>query len=296
MQSGKDFNQLIGLSWHNFIRKLIALLVGDFLVAVAIVLILRPNQMISGGVSGITVILNHLTHINMGLILFLLNAPLLILGFIFLKRSFMVVTMISAVVLSIYTGILDGIMPSTWSVTHDTILACIFGGVLNGMGMGICFRNGCSTGGFDIVGAILKSKYNITVGNALMVINTFVIGTSAFIYSVDRALYTLVALFISYQVVDRIHLGVGQQKQLFIISAKHEEIVATVYSQMRRGMTYIKGEGAYSHANFNIIYMICTPRQVVTVKSIVAHIDPNAFMAVSNTAEIQGRGFEAIEI
>lgn len=279
-----------------FIKKLLSILIGDFVCAVALVLLLKPNQLISGGVTGLAVLLDLFVPIPLGWILFLLNLPLMILGLIFLDKKFMFFTTISIFLISFYVGFLDSIMLGGVALTNDTLLACIFGGVLNGIGMGITFRNGCSTGGFDIIGAIIKKKYNISVGNVLMVINFFIIMSSSFVYSLDKALYTLIALFIAYSVMDKIHLGVGKQKQIFIISAHDEEIVQAIYDRMKRGMTYIHGEGAYSHNKFKIIYMICTAAEVVTVKDVINKVDKGAFMAVSDTSEIQGHGFRHIEI
>ncbi|MDY2986072.1 MAG: YitT family protein [Peptoniphilus sp.] len=279
-----------------FIKKLFAILIGNLFCAMAFVLLLRPNQLISGGVTGLSALLDLYLPIPIGLILFLLNLPPMILGIMYLDMKFMFFSTISIFLISFYVGVLDSITASGFIITKDVLLSCIFGGVLNGIGMGITLRNGCSTGGLDIIGAIIKKKYSISVGNVLMIINFFIIMLSSFIYSLDRALYTLVALFIAYRVMDKIHLGVGKQKQVFIISEHDEKIVNSIYSNMNRGMTYIYGEGAYSHNKFKIIYMICTPIEVVKVKSIINKIDKGAFVAVSDTSDIQGHGFRYIEI
>lgn len=286
----------LNMTKETFIRKFLAILIGDFFCAMALVTFLRPNEMISGGVTGVAVLIEPFIPLSIGLVLFLLNLPLLILGLIFLDKKFMLFTSMSIFIISFYVGLIDSVLPTGFAATHEVILGCVFGGALNGIGMGITFREGCSTGGFDIIAAIIKQKYNISVGNVLMGINFFIIMASSFVYSFDKALFTLIALFIAYQVMDIIHLGVGKQKQVFIISAKEKEIVETIYSSMRRGITYINGEGAYEHKNFKIIYMICSSAELVKVKSIVKKIDSNAFMAVSDTSEIMGQGFKGIEI
>lgn len=291
-----DLKNDLKMSKETFLRKFMAMIVGDFFCAFALVYFLRPNQLISGGVTGLSVLIDLFVPLSIGWILFLLNLPLLILGLIFLDKRFMLFTSMSILILSLYVGFLDSIIPTGFGATHEVILGCIFGGVLNGIGMGINFRNGCSTGGFDILGAIIKQKYNLSVGNVLMAVNFFIIIGSSFIYSFDKALFTLIALFIAYQVTDIIHLGVGKQKQVFIISAKEQEIVEAIYSQMKRGITYINGEGAYAHKDFKIIYMICSSAELVKVKNLVKKIDEDAFMAVSDTSEIMGRGFRGIEI
>lgn len=284
------------MSKETFFRKLFAILIGDFLCAFALVIFLRPNEMISGGVTGVSILLEPFVPISIGVLILLLNLPLMIFGLIFLDKKFMLFTSMSIFVLSFYVGFLDSILPNDFAATHNILLACVFGGAINGAGMGVTFRNGCSTGGFDIIGAIIKKKYNFSVGNVLMVINFIIIMISSLVFSFDKALFTLIALFIAYQVMDMIHLGVGKQKQVFIISSKNEEIVSAIYDTMQRGITYLNGEGAYAHKDFKIIYIICSSAELVKVKSVVQKIDRQAFMAVSDTSEILGSGFRNIEI
>ncbi|EFI41561.1 MULTISPECIES: YitT family protein [Peptoniphilus] len=289
------FNLSLNISKEIFIKKLFSVIFGTFASSIALVYILKPNGMISGGISGLSVLIENVTGIPLGLLVFLLNLPIMILGLFLLSREFMFFSVVSIFLLSIYISLLEKINPN-YILTENIILACVYGGVINGIGGGITFRNGTSTGGFDIIAAILKKYFNISIGSVLMMLNIVIIGISSFVYSTDKALFTLISLFICYQVIDKIQLGVGKQKQVFIISNNHEQITRTIQSQLDRGVTYINGKGAYSSNEITIIYLICSSRQIVKVKNIVKELDPKAFMAVSDTAEIQGSGFKTIEI
>lgn len=285
----KEFNRTM------LIKKLLSVIVGNLLCAAALLLFLRPNEMISGGLGGISLLLNTVSGIPVGTTVFVLNIPLIILGFFTLDPGFMLFSTVSIFVFSGYLSALE-VFARGIVITDDVLLACIFGGVLNGVGMGILFRNGNSQGGLDIVAAFFRKKFGVNIGNVLMTVNGVIITISAVIYSVDRALYTLVALFIAYQVLDKIQMGVGKQKQVFIISDKDEEITEMIQEEIHRGVTYLKGMGAYSGTPHKIIYCIVTTTQLVLLRSEVERLDPDAFMAVSETVEVSGRGFRKIEV
>lgn len=280
----------------TIVKRTLGVLFGDMISAFALVYMLKPNEMISGGVTGLSVLIESITGLPLGVLVFLLNIPLFILGLFFLDFEFMFFSGISIAVLSMWLGFFEAVKPVGYAITNEVFLACIFGGVINGVGGGILFRSGSSAGGFDIPAAIVKKKFNVPIGNVLLFLNCFIIGMSSFVYSVDKALFTLVALFISYQVIDMIQLGVGKQKQVFIISSEYEEITKEIHEILDRGITFIDGEGSYNCNKLKIIYLICTSRQIVTVKDLVREIDPNAFLAVSDTVEIQGKGFKKINI
>lgn len=281
---------------QTFISKFFAVLIGCLFVTISFVLVLRPNHMISGGVNGISVLIESVTGIRLSLLVLVLNLPLLIIGLIMLSKEFIFFTILSTLFTTFYVYVLTGIFPHDFAITKDPFLACVIGGILSGVGNGITFRYGTSTGGFDIIGAIAKKYYNINIGTGLLALNGAVIGASAYIFSIDRALYTLVAYIIAYSLVDKIHLGVGKQKQILIISSKYEEITDMIQHKISRGVTLIDAEGAYKHKKLKLIYCIATPLQLVKIKNFIKAIDPHAFVTVCETVEIQGSGFKKIEI
>ncbi len=286
----------LNLDRDTLIRKTLAVVMGNFFCALALVYFLKPNNMIPSGVMGISTLTSHVTGISISILILLINLPMMLLGIKYLNREFMVFSIMSVFLVSFYLEFLNKLTPENFAMTHNILLGAIFGGVLNGIGIGITLRNGTSTGGLDIIGTYMKKKYNVKIGSVLMAINFIIITISGFIFTFDEAMFTLLSLFISYQVSDRIQLGVGRQKQILIISPKYDEITRGIYEKMNRGVTYINGEGAYNRKDLEIIFLICTSMQLVTLKEIVREVDPAAFMAVSETTEIMGSGFRKIEL
>ncbi|MDO5038020.1 MAG: YitT family protein [Tissierellia bacterium] len=280
----------------EFLSKLIHTSLGCLFSALALSLFLKPNGMISGGINGISIILDQVTSFSLARLILFLNLPLLLLGFIFLKKSFMVFSTLSVFLLSSFVSLIYSLLPPDFSITQNILLAAVFGGVLNGTGLGLCFRAGTSTGGLDIVASILRQKYNFKIGSILQAFNFFIVLVSSFIFSIDQALFTLISMALTYSVLDRISLGVGRQKQVFIISSKYDDLAEEIQYRLDRGVTFFQGQGAWTRQDLRIIYCIVSSRQLVYIRKYVNQIDPHAFMAVSDTAEIQGRGFKKLEI
>lgn len=280
----------------DLLDKLVSTSLGCLCSALALSLFLKPNGMISGGINGISILLETLTPLPLSILVFLLNLPLLVLGFFKLNKTFMAFSCISVLVLSGSLGLIEAIFPPGFSLTQNTLLAAVFGGLLNGVGLGLCFRKGTSTGGLDILATIIRRRSNLKIGTVLQIFNFFIVLASSFIFSLDQALFTLISMALSYQVLDRISLGVGRQKQVFIISSRYQEIAQEIQYRLDRGVTFLQGQGAWTRHEVKIIYCIVSSRQLVYIRKYVKTIDPGAFMAISDTAEIQGRGFKKMEV
>ena len=279
----------------TFQRKLLSVIVCTLIVSFSIVYIIKPNLLISGGLTGLSILTSNVTGISLPLLIFILNIPTSVLSFFFLDRDFTFFSTLSILLLSVFSSFYQKIFPCFY-LTKEPILACIFGGLLNGIGMGIAFRNGTSTGGLDIVAAILKKKFNITIGSVLMGINFIIVSSLGYFFSIDKVLFTLILMFINYNVVDKIQLGVGKQKQVLAISEKNEEIAREIYKEVHRGATYIKGVTSYKKKDVYILYVVCSSKQLVKIRQIIKEIDPDAFVAVSDTSEILGNGFKELSV
>lgn len=279
----------------TFQRKLLSVIVCTLIVSFSIVYIIKPNLLISGGLTGLSILTSNVTGISLPLLIFILNIPTSVLSFFFLDRDFTFFSTLSILLLSIFASFYQKILPGFY-LTKEPILACIFGGLLNGIGMGIAFRNGTSTGGLDIVAAILKKKFNITIGSVLMGINFIIVSSLGYFFSIDKVLFTLILMFINYNVVDKIQLGVGKQKQVLAISEKNEEIAREIYKEVHRGATYIKGVTSYKKKDVYILYVVCSSKQLVKLRQIIKEIDPDAFVSVSDTSEILGNGFKELSV
>lgn len=279
----------------NFRIKLLSVLVCNLILAFSIVYIIKPNLLISGGLTGLSILTSNVTGLSLPLLIFILNIPTSVLSFFFLDRDFTFFSTLSILLLSVFASFYQKLMPGFY-LTKEPILACIFGGLLNGTGMGIAFRHGTSTGGLDIVAAILKKHFNITIGSVLMGINFIIVSSLGYFFSIDKVLFTLILMFINYNVVDKIQLGVGKQKQILAISDKNEEIAREIHDEIHRGATYIKGLTSYKKKDVNILYVVCSTRQLVKVRRIIKEMDPDAFVSVSDTSEILGNGFKELSV
>lgn len=279
----------------TFLRKLISAIFCSIITAFSITYIIKPNLLISGGLTGLSILTSNVTGLSLPLLVFLMNLPTSVLSLIYLDRDFTFFSTLVIFLLSIFISFFEKLAPGFY-MTKDPILACIFGGLLNGIGAGFAFRNGTSTGGLDIIAAILKKKLNISIGNVLMGLNLIIVSCLGYLYSIDKVLFTLILMFINYTVIDRIQLGVGKQKQVLIISDYNEKIAKDIYAEISRGATYIKGVTFYKKKEVYILYVICSSRQLVKVRQIIKRTDKDAFVTVSDTSEILGNGFKELSI
>ena len=272
-----------------FIR-ILTLALGSIICAVGINGYLRPLGLLSGGATGIAIILNHLSGMNIGLIVFIINIPLFVLASFKLKREFVIYSMINMSMFSTLLGLTGDVYK--YIGVDDIMLSAIVGGVLNGIGMGITFRGRGSQGGMDIIAALIRKKWDISLGNALMGANLVIIGWGGTIFGINSFLYTIIVLFISYNFLDKVQTTFETKKSIMIISEHPKEIGEALMAGMDRAITYLQGEGGYSHMQKQIIYTIISPREVSKLKKIVNDHDPKAFISVFETNEVRGYRFK----
>ncbi|WP_425539478.1 YitT family protein [Microaceticoccus formicicus] len=276
------------------ISKLLAVIIGELLCAIAITYFFVPHKLLSGGIGGIAIMIQYLTNYSSGIFIFLFNIPLFILGFKKLTKNFMFYTFISANLLSIYLMVLKAVNFNFQ--IDDIILSAIFGGVINGIGMGIMFRFGTSQGGLDILAIIARKDWNMNIGSALLGMNLIIVLIASVLFGLTRGLYTIVAMYIGYQVVDKVISGFDVKKQILIVSKHSHEIAQKIMVDPHRGVTYFQAKGAYTGDSKDVIYCVANNRQVVRIKEVVDEIDPRAFMSISPMTEVKGKGFANAEI
>ncbi|SHH19293.1 YitT family protein [Tepidibacter thalassicus] len=274
----------------NLLFRLLNLSLGSLFCAIAINGFLAPNHLLSGGVGGIAIILNYIFKINIGLIVLFVNIPLFLIAYKKLDRNFIVYSLINMIIYSFFIGITSNIYD--YIKLDDLMLSCIFGGVLNGIGMGITFRNKGSQGGTDIIAALIKKKWDINLGTALMAANLMIVSIGGGVFGIKRAMYTLIALYVGYQVLDKIQMMLDAKKCAMVISDSSEEISKDIMNIMGRGVTFLQGEGAYSKDSKKVIYTVINPIELPKLKEIVEKHDKNAFISINETQEVRGRGFK----
>lgn len=269
---------------RRFITKFFILTIGILLVSVGLELFLIPNNIIDGGVVGISIISSYLTKMPLGVFIFSLNIPFLVFGYKKLGTNFILTSLYCIILLSITVGFFHG----KESATHDLLLACIFGGIIIGTGLGMILRNNGSLDGTEIVAVILNKKTGFSIGEIIMIVNFFILGSAGFIFGWDRAMYSLITFFIIFKTVDVVMEGFNESKSVIIISKKYKEIAKVIIENLGRGVTYIEGQGVYTGEPRKIVFCVITRLELASLKDHIHKIDPSAFIAIENVHEVHG--------
>lgn len=278
----------------EIIERLFFIILGNFLCSLAVNGFFIPSKLLSGGVGGIAIMIQYLIDIPTGISVFVINIPIFLIGARMVDKDFAIYGFISMFVYSTMLTLTNSV--GDYIPVDDVILRAIFGGVLNGVGMGLMFRHRANQGGFDIIAAIMKRKYNVNIGSALMMINTLIIGAASILFGLSSAMYTLIAMYIGYQVLDKVQIGFNLKKNVIIVSGLSETIAKEIITKLNRGVTFLEGMGAYSKENMQVIYCIITSNEVIKVKNIVDKVDPTAFLIINDVVEVKGSGFKDMGI
>lgn len=265
---------------------------ASVLYAVGISLFLDPNNLAPGGVTGIAIILNRLIGVKTGTLILLLNIPLILLGIWKFGWRFIVSTSYAILAVSIATDVLAPM----GAATNDRLLAAVAGGSLVAIALGLVFRAGATTGGMDIVVKVLRLKYpHMKTGSLFLVSDVIVASCSGLLFGdLNIVLYALIAVFVMSRVMDMVLYGMDEAKLLYIISDMPEQITDRILTEIDIGVTYLKGEGAYSSHDKKVIMCVTKKQQAPRIEEIVKVEDPRAFMIVTSASEIYGEGYKNI--
>ncbi|MCZ8520170.1 MULTISPECIES: YitT family protein [Paenibacillus] len=280
------------LTKSKFFRRTVFMTMGSIFVSVGLEIFLVPNNIIDGGIVGISIILSHLLHMPLGLFLVLLNLPFLIIGYKQIGKTFAISTLYSVILMSIGTTLLHPVQP----LTIDPLLAAVFGGIILGVGVGLVIRSGGSLDGTEIVAILLNKKTPFSVGETVMFFNVFILGSAGFVFGWDHAMYSLIAYFIAFKIIDVTIEGLDQSKSVWIISDQYKEIGDAVAYRLGRGVTYLSGEGAFTGDEKKVIFSVITRLEEAKLKSIVDELDPAAFLAIGNIHDVKGGRFKKKDI
>ena len=277
----------------KFIIDLLLMAVGSFLYALSITVIIDANMLSAGGVTGISTLVHRFTGIPTGLLVFVINIPIIILGFVKLGKRFIVKTAIATAMVSLSLEITENYLPT---YETDNILAAIFGGMVMGLGLSFVFMRGGTTGGVDIIAKVINRRFrHLTVGRVLLVMDGAVILITAIVFrNIETALYSVIAMFVSSKVMDTVLYGSDRGKIIYIVTDNPEEISKAIIERVARGVTMLKAKGAYTGNEKEML--MCTVRlnEVSAVYSVVNEFDKNAFVVVGEAGEILGEGFKRI--
>lgn len=290
----KTLKTLKTKKWFSIVLDQLANLVGTSLYALGVHSFTSPNNIAPGGVTGISTIINYLTDMPIGTLVLLINIPLFILGAKYKSKTYAAKSFVSVL---FFTVIVDFAMLKVPVYEGDALLAGIFGGVLIGAGLAIVFMRGSSTGGTDIISQLINKRFpHIQLGKIMLSIDVVVVMLSMFVYkNIETAMYALISIFVSTKVVDSMLYGIDTGRMVMIISKKHEEISDQIINRLNRGATILKGMGAYSYADTNVIMCAVRKNEFIKLKAIVNEVDPSAFMVVNVADEVLGEGFKSME-
>lgn len=266
------------------LKRIVLMTIGAFFTAVGLEEFLVPNNIIDGGVVGISIMASYLTKEPLGLFIFFLNLPFLIFAYKHLGKNFVLSSFYSIAMLSIFVSFFHNIP----DVTHDLLLACIFGGITVGIGVGLILRNNGSLDGTEMIAVFLGKHLSFSVGEIIMFFNIFILGSAGFVFGPDRAMYSLITYFVIYKVIDVILEGLDESKSVTIISSKPDLIASQIIHEMGRGVTFMEGKGGFTGDYKKIIYCIVTRLEISKLKQLVLESDPKAFLTVQNVHEVEG--------
>ncbi|WP_281975479.1 YitT family protein [Halobacillus litoralis] len=273
------------------VKNIILILIGSAIFSFGLVHFNIQNELGEGGFTGITLLLLYLFNWDPAVMNIVLNIPVLIIGWKILGRQTFLYSLIGIVAVSVFIKISQQYMIH-FDLASDLTLAALFAGVFIGVGLGIIFRYGGTTGGVDIIARLVHKYMGWSMGRAMFVFDAIVIFISIITYlEYTKGMYTLVAVFVGARVIDFIQEGAYAARGTTIISEKSEEISKHVMEEMDRGVTILEGRGSFSGEKRDVLYCIIGKNEIVRLKSLVDHIDPHAFVAVSHVHDVMGEGF-----
>lgn len=269
--------------------KHFGVVVGCMIAACSINLFVVPSHLLTGGVTGIAMIIYYLAELPIGLQTLAYNIPLLIASYKLLGKNYTIDIIIGTIVFSVCldaTRFLNSYAP-----VNDIMLASIYGGVFNGIGYGLVFKMNGSTGGFDILGAIIKKYYSMNMGTVIFGFNCVIVTIAGFLFGIEPAMFTLICMYTNSIVTDKVIAGLNRSKTVLIVSEKSKEIADGIMNEIGRGVTFLHGQGAFSGDERNIVMVVVSLRQIAKLKIIVHALDRNAFTLIMSASEVVGRGF-----
>ena len=289
MQKIKEIN--FAKEGKQMIKDYALLVLGTFLAALPFPLFFLPYDIAPGGISGISTVLASASPLSVGLISFVLNVPLFLLGWQTVGRRFAVRSFIAMTLMSLFIDLVP-----VRDVSGNVMLAAVFGGVLLGVGLGLVVRAGATTGGTDMAAKMIHSRVAfLSIATILFMIDGLVVAVAALAFGIEAALWALISLFVSSQAMDSVIKGFNTAMQFMIISRDSEEIVHRIHTEIDRGCTRLMAEGTYSRLPVGTLLCVVSRTEAPRLKKLVAEVDPQAFVTVCNVHEVLGEGFTGID-
>ena len=272
------------------VLKYALIVIGSAIYAVGFQFFLYPNSIIVGGLTGIAMIINMLTSLPVGVMTIIMNVPLFIVAWKQFGRDFIVSSLVGMLLSSVFVDLLALFEVSP---TGDMLLACIIGGAVKGLGLGMVYYASATTGGIDIVAKFLRRRFPyINFGTIVLLIDSVIIAVFAAVFNkLEAAMYAVIAMFVVSKVIDLVLYGIDNSNVCYIISDESEKLIKDITAHLHRGITILDGEGAYSHRNKQVLLCVIKRTQIAQIRKIIRNIDENAFFIVTDAKNVFGRGF-----
>ena len=276
------------------VRDYLQLTIGAIIIAVAIDSFLIPNRVVAGGVTGIATILHLTLGWPIGVLVLIFNIPLFVLGYRYTGGlTFLIRSGYTVLVMSLAIDLLAPYMPRNIS---DPLLYTIFGGLLDGLGIGLVFRARGTTGGTDIVAKLVHRFTGLQLGQVILYVNTLVLLAAGVLIGLQPALYALIVNFVIAQTVDTVQEGLGYARSVMIVSSNASAIRDGLLRELHRGVTVLHGQGGYTESEKDVLYCVVAKSEVATLKRVVMETDPGAFLVITEAHEVLGRGFKPVAV
>ncbi len=277
----------------NLILKYLQIIIGSAIYAAGFQYIMFPNSVTTGGDGGIAMIINRFTAVPVGALIILINIPLFIISARKLGWRFMISTLVGMVASSV---LIDFFALFPHVLTTEPLLICVYGGIMTGIGLGIVYRTGATTGGTDIIAKLIRvHRPYLNLGTIMLILDIIIIGIYALIFdSVQSALYALIAMFISSKSIDLVLYGADNAKLCFIITDKADDVKDYIFSTLDRGVTFLHGQGGFTGNAKKVILCAIYPRQIAVFRKAIKSIAPDAFIIITDAHEVFGDGFDDV--
>lgn len=277
----------------KIVMRFAGVTVGVLLTALGLDIFLVPSKIVAGGVSGLATVLHYLLHVPVGAAMLFMNIPLFLAAVYRLGLKFALRSLYGTISLSFFIDVLAPYMPVA---TRDPLLASVFGGVLVGFGLGLVFKFGGTTGGTDMAAAIVRTYTGARVGQILLFIDGAVVVAAGLSFrSWELALYSLIVIYVSSRLIDLVQEGISYAKAFFIVSGEPRKIAGAVLREMQRGVTVLRGRGAYSGADRDVLLVVVNRAEVSRLKELVQQLDNSAFVILTDVHEALGEGFRPLK-
>lgn len=281
-------NKNIIVKSNSLVKRIIEFVLGCFVVALSYNIFIAPNNIVPGGVGGIAIIVNKLTNIDNAITIFILDILLLLLSFILLGKEKTKASILGSILFPIFVAATEYLNVWFQIDTSNTLLSAISGGILFGLGAGLIFRAGFTTGGTDIINQIISKYLKITLGKSMLLSDGLIVLASAFFFGINHMLYSIVTLYIISLISDRVVLGISDSKMFLIVTDKDEQVKNYIIKKLGHTVTIFKGKGGYKREKDDVLMAILPTKDYYLLRDGIKKIDKNAFFIITDTYEVFG--------